>query len=269
MAYKNGKIPTAELGVISGGHLQKAAATSWNEMVKAAKKDGVTLASAGAYRPYDDPYKYSQVEIFKDRYTKQATGSGPYGDVRRWNGVRYVRTSGAAAAPPGTSNHGWGLAIDVANAFYAYGKTPGKIVSWLNKNAGKYGWVRRSWTFVKNTWEPWHWEYEASKDTKPWKPKALVTVDGIWGTATTKALQKQLGVTADGVLGPKTIRALQKAVGAKQDGIWGVNTTKALQKHLNKWISAKKITGSTLKVDGVKGVATNRAVQRAINKKLW
>ncbi|GAB3714499.1 peptidoglycan-binding protein [Mariniluteicoccus flavus] len=54
------------------------------------------------------------------------------------------------AARPGTSNHGWGLAIDISNV----GGHGTARYRWLNSNAGKYG-------FDDNVGhEAWHWEYE-------------------------------------------------------------------------------------------------------------
>lgn len=61
----------------------------------------------------------------------------------------------------------------------------------------------------------------------------LLTVDGIRGTQTNKALQTYLGVKVDGIVGRETIRALQRKVGSSADGIWGANTTRALQRALN------------------------------------
>lgn len=55
-----------------------------------------------------------QVAIFVDRFRQQASGSGPYGDVRWWDGsawgypggTRWVRWSSAGTvAVPGTGNH--------------------------------------------------------------------------------------------------------------------------------------------------------------------
>ncbi|GAB3624102.1 hypothetical protein GCM10027418_21860 [Mariniluteicoccus endophyticus] len=54
------------------------------------------------------------------------------------------------AARPGTSNHGWGLAIDIANV----GGHGTAKYRWLNSNAGRFG-------FDDNvSHEAWHWEYE-------------------------------------------------------------------------------------------------------------
>jgi len=97
-----------------------------------------------AYRSYAD-----QVVMFKSRYTVRWVTGGPYGDVRWWGGVRYVRTSGLGmAAIPGTSTHGDGLAID-----FAYQQR-----TWLRAHGTAYGWVNT----IRS--EPWHWEYQAHRD---------------------------------------------------------------------------------------------------------
>lgn len=61
-----------------------------------------------------------------------------------------------------------------------------------------------------------------------------INVDGINGIGTRKAMQKWLGVAQDGSIGPNTVKALQKKVGASVDGKLGPNTVKALQTFLNK-----------------------------------
>lgn len=88
---------------------------------------------------------------------------------------------------------------------------------------------------------------------KPTKAKAKLVVDGVFGRATKKALQKALGVTADGIIGAGTIRALQKRVGAARDGIWGRDTTRRLQRRLG------------VKADGKVGPVTIKALQSALN----
>lgn len=69
--------------------------------------------------------------------------------------------------------------------------------------------------------------------TKAMQWKLGVTTDGIFGPDTKRALQHYLGVPVDGDIGPVTVKALQRHVGAAQDGDWGPDTTKALQRALN------------------------------------
>lgn len=68
------------------------------------------------------------------------------------------------AAKPGTSNHGWGLAIDVPETYdYSF---RGKYFTWLKANAHKYNWVHQKYleeyraNGTKNPYaEAWHFEY--------------------------------------------------------------------------------------------------------------
>lgn len=60
-----------------------------------------------------------------------------------------------------------------------------------------------------------------------------VADDGRFGPGTKRALQRRLGVRADGDFGPQSTKALQRKVGTAADGDWGPNTTRALQRHLN------------------------------------
>lgn len=58
--------------------------------------------------------------------------------------------------------------------------------------------------------------------------------DGIWGPATTRALQTRVGASVTGVRDRQTTVRVQTVVGARPDGIWGPATTRALQAHLLK-----------------------------------
>jgi hypothetical protein len=86
----NGRLPNSELTAIPGGRLRKDAAASWLAMrAYIGKKRGVWICPTSvrtAYRPYADQ------EYF-------------------WKLYRSGR--GALAARPGTSNHGWGIAVDI------------------------------------------------------------------------------------------------------------------------------------------------------------
>ncbi|MGN8245968.1 D-alanyl-D-alanine carboxypeptidase family protein [Cellulomonas soli] len=63
---------------------------------------------------------------------------------------------GSLAAPPGLSNHGWGLAIDFCGS-----ETSGARWTWLNENAAIYGWENPDWAQPGGSgpYERWHWEY--------------------------------------------------------------------------------------------------------------
>jgi hypothetical protein len=79
----------------------------------------------------------AQRAMFLDRYRPD-----PNGEVE-WNGQRWHRVKGAAAAPPGRSMHEIGLAADLDG--------PG-VGTWLQQNAGRFGLK----TFANVNDEPWH-----------------------------------------------------------------------------------------------------------------
>lgn len=125
-AYGNGTIPPGVLEPVGqGGHqLYAPAAESWRQAVADAKAEGIDLRLTDSYRSYDE-----QVDLVRRK--------GLYAD-------------GGYAAVPGTSNHGWGLAVDVD-------VNDAATASWMRANAYKYGFVEA----VPR--EPWHWEYRPTQ----------------------------------------------------------------------------------------------------------
>ena len=94
-----------------------------------------------------------QIDTFLSRYRPQATGSGPYGDVRWWQGVRYVRFSSAGTvAVPGNSNHERRRANDLA---YPYNSTSTAAHKRARVLAQRYNITCEGLNFS----EPWHWTF--------------------------------------------------------------------------------------------------------------
>ena len=124
----NGRLDTAALVPVgktgeerTGGHkLNAAAAEAYNKMKAAAEKDGISWGITDSYRDYE-----SQVDVAKRK--------GLY-------------SQGGLAAVPGTSNHGWGSALDL--------KLDDAAFNWLKQNAAQFG-------FTNIPRERWHWEYKA------------------------------------------------------------------------------------------------------------
>jgi zinc D-Ala-D-Ala carboxypeptidase len=119
--YGNGRIPPGSLSPIGVGQhrLWAPAAQSFRQMTAAAHRQGITIGVSDSYRSFDQ-----QVEV--------ARRKGLY-------------SKGGLAAEPGTSDHGWGLSLDLSLNREAQ--------SWMRANAGKYG-------FHENVArEPWHWTF--------------------------------------------------------------------------------------------------------------
>lgn len=123
-AAGNGQLPESMLQAIGQGEhrLSKPAADAFVRLTAAARKDGVTFGVNDSYRSY-----LEQVEL--------AERLGLYGQ-------------GGLAAVPGTSNHGWGLAVDL--------ELDDRAQAWMRENAWRYGF------FEDVPGESWHWTYRSA-----------------------------------------------------------------------------------------------------------
>lgn len=79
--------------------------------------------------------------------------------------VEARRIYGDGAATPGQSNHGWALAIDIAERSRAAIGFGSDTYAWLKANAGRYGWAHPDWAEPSGSGphEAWHWEYVGIK----------------------------------------------------------------------------------------------------------
>lgn len=143
---RNGQISLSLMSLIIGYRMHPAAAVSFLAMRAALfAATGVWLGISDAYRSFAE-----QDRVFRDRYTS-GWSSGIWYAGQYWR----KRAGVPVAAVPGTSNHGWALALDINN----YGATNGRVFRWLLDHAAAFGW---SWTTGRNVNEPWHWEYVGS-----------------------------------------------------------------------------------------------------------
>lgn len=280
MAYANGLIPSQALVSIGGGQaLELNAARSWVALTAAAKKAGFTFVLTDSYRP-----RSVQERIFFQRYVQQNVGGGAYGDVRMYQGKRYVRKAGyASAATPGTSNHGTGTAIDIAGINAGFGNTPTNAYQWLAKHASAYGWTNPAWAKTRNFWEPWHWEYDKAQDRtardKTIKQLAAEVLAGEHGTGNARKnslgsqyaavqaeINRQLGATAKPPKKPKpkpkSVSELAAEVIAGKHGTGDARKKSlgrqftAVQAEVNRQLARKKPAGksvSALAAEVIKG----------------
>ncbi len=118
--FQNGLIPLERLSPIPGNEFMwSPAAESFKRMYADAARDGVNLIVIDAYRPLADQHRLAdELGLYKE---------------------------GGWAAVPGTSQHGWGRAVDLT--------LDDAALAWMREHASKYGFVE---TVPR---EPWHWEY--------------------------------------------------------------------------------------------------------------
>jgi len=149
----NGKLDTDTLKEcdIYGVKLEATAARAWRALNAAATAKGFKLRSTGAYRSYD-----AQVQLFLSRYV---TNELPGRPTKKWKSETYwQKPATAMAASPGTSNHGLGLAIDLAeenDGDKGVEFVSPMLVLWLRDNAHLYG------ISAEDDSEVWHWRYYA------------------------------------------------------------------------------------------------------------
>lgn len=163
---QNGRLPDSVLVDTAGQdggplvRLVPPTARKWRALCAAARKAGYILKASGAadsYRPYS-----VQEAIFRQRYstTRMAGSLG----AKTWNGVVWYQKPGTAtAAVPGTSNHGWGGAVDTGQELDGdpgAESIGGPAFFWLLANADRFGF---SWELQS---EPWHL-HDFSGDTIP------------------------------------------------------------------------------------------------------
>lgn len=168
-AHQNGRIPLAELTVTSiGVRLRADAAASVERMAPRFRREvGHALLASDGYRAMEG--RWGQVWTFEDRYTSLTflgvndrrgpwvRSSHPSLGARWW----YRRANAAAAAVPGTSNHGWATACDFAAGINSAGT---KAHRWMNEHGPEYGWIWPAWAQRHPTFEPWHREYDPARD---------------------------------------------------------------------------------------------------------
>lgn len=179
---QNGRIADSELAAIPGGRLAKEAAANWLALrVKGGREMGIWISPLGPQSSYRT---FAQQQGFWDLYR-----SG----------------RGNLAARPGTSNHGWGNAVDLAH--------PPTMRKVIDRFGAPYGW---RWGEV--TSESWHVTYRGGGKADPSK----LQVDdhptlkrGDKGDAV-RRLQKWLAshgekqVKPDGDFGPITEKAVKR-----------------------------------------------------------
>jgi Putative peptidoglycan binding domain/D-alanyl-D-alanine carboxypeptidase len=200
----NGYLPLSELASIRGGFLRHDAAAAFNAMDRASvERYNVPLFPASPVSSYRS-------------YAQQ---------VLVWN--LYRAGKAPPTAVPGTSAHGWGIAIDLA--------TP-QMRGVVDAIGARFGWSK-TWSDAPAEW--WHVTYRADAGEPPPEevphtvpilcpedegdgPAVLqqalraagagdLIVDGHFGPATERAVtevQAREGLAVDGIAGEQTIAAL-------------------------------------------------------------
>ena len=199
----NNKNPI-ELVWIDSGFVKKELALPYLKMKKAAKSQGIKLFVVSGFRPPYESIKYkdggktyaaSSQDYLYQSWLAQDAGKTSYvynGTDPRYQGKTITLGSFNRAAPPGGSNHGNGIALDIKTggdsegrylneAFNENFQTRLETYEWLIKNSWKFGFVRTVST------EEWHYDYRT--DVAANGPYAVLSAEDL-GKTTTKFYNK-------------------------------------------------------------------------------
>lgn len=160
--YSNGQLPSSALAPIRGSNpslvylARDGASAAWNTMRICSTASGVDLYTGGdgAYRSlYEQQQRYAE----------------------------YQNGTGNLAAWPGTSNHGYGHAVD--NDLV-------RMVTWINAHGGEFGW---SWGEAPSEW--WHVTYYGHFHRPDPGPNVAspILVHGSGGTCQQRAIDEARG----------------------------------------------------------------------------
>jgi hypothetical protein len=201
----NGRLPASSLAPIGGGYfLRRDAAKAFNAMsAEARQRFGVSVKVVAGYRTF----------------ARQ---------VYFWNLWRAGK--GNLAAEPGSSNHGWGVAVDLAS----------QRMRWIVDHIGaKYG-FSKAWSDAPGEW--WHIRFDPAHLTADLSPKKALRLRSTGPRV--EALQRRLralgfksvpapGHSGYGYFGRATRSAVirfQRKHHLHADGIVGESTTTALRR---------------------------------------
>jgi hypothetical protein len=162
--YGNGDLPSTMLQSVGiGGHrLYSPAAIDFMAMVQAAKAANIVVTITDSYRDSAGQLGCPKKPLSSGRPKSTSDGHKWMVDngLLVLSGTTYIPSgelTGMAAfaidglaycAKPGSSNHGWGLAIDVNLEWTGTER-------WMHNNAPTFGWC----DIGGGTHEPWHYQY--------------------------------------------------------------------------------------------------------------
>ena len=129
--YTNGRLPTSELCALSWDPVEALECTAAYDLE-------VLNRAFRAKWGYDIPLN----DTYRDYETQ----------------VEFKKIYGYLAATPGTSNHGWGHAIDVSTI--RMGGDTSEAYQWLTQRLGANNWVHTAWARTTGSKpEAWHFEF--------------------------------------------------------------------------------------------------------------
>jgi hypothetical protein len=126
----NGRLPASVLTAVNSNcSAYTPAANDLKKLVIAAEQAGIVITPGQCYRDYAN-------QVYWRNY---------------WCNLGQCQK----AAVPGTSNHGWGKAVDIRNLEFGT-----REYTWMENNAWQFNWNHPGWAAQgQSAAEPWHWEW--------------------------------------------------------------------------------------------------------------
>jgi LAS superfamily LD-carboxypeptidase LdcB len=158
--YKNGQIPLQQM--VQNTYLSKSLNGDAAYLLKQASDSLTAMMNAYNASTFDGKQKITFTDGYRSLVRQQKL---------------YAEYGPGRAARPGTSNHGWGIAVDMywgvqTKMYKDYEKRPAgykhPVYKWFFENGWKWGWINPDkLRDDSGTDEWWHWEYHGSAATKP------------------------------------------------------------------------------------------------------
>lgn len=159
----------------SKNQVDKRIVDDLDAMIKAAGEDGISLYICSAYRSYE-----RQTTLFSNKISSCLRGSESY--------FKAYSKAAMSVAPPGTSEHQLGMALDIVTGSYTslnsgFGDTPAG--EWLAENAADYGFILRypkgKEDITGIIYEPWHYRYVGRKYSKEISDLGITLEEYVYG----------------------------------------------------------------------------------------
>ena len=159
----------------TGKMVDKRMVADLDRMLKAAGKDGISLSICSAYRSYE-----RQTQLFNNKISSCLGSADNY--------LKAYSKAATTVAPPGTSEHQTGLALDIVTGSYTsldagFGDT--KAGKWLAQNGADYGFILRypkgKEDITGIIYEPWHYRYVGCEYAKEISRLGITLEEYIYG----------------------------------------------------------------------------------------
>lgn len=158
----HGTVTVADRAVISVSHSVDRAPLGCSGVVTEVGPNG-RLPDSALCDLWQAPFKdrpdavvslFELNDAYRAAFGSDMCISSAYRDIEEQLALKARK--GSLAASAGTSNHGWGLAIDFCEVTYT-----GERGRWLHEVGAVFGWENPDWAHAGGAgpYEPWHWEF--------------------------------------------------------------------------------------------------------------